>query len=466
MAKNTVNICSIGWGLELINTYIQPVCLRLGLDAIHFIVDDVAVNEDAKIKCKDLVLIDILEHKDNTLPEPDIQMLSELESHGHRTIRSIIMGDRVLRKRNPTEVLSYITLLAKNLIIQLNIMRPNLIISGFDSAHSGISYLVGRKLGIPWIAIHHSTIPEGLIGFCNGLTPNSLIPIIRDKNNDLITEAQKIIKQVKSKNLKLIAYKSPVKIRDIYTSYSSKLKNQLRRSIRKSSKKDRFINLSTIERAGDVWRRGFNLLVLLFVDIKFCCPKSKYIYFPLHMSPESSIDTWGPFYMDQISLIKQMSLSVPIDVKIVVKLHFSDPDNYGYRELKGLIDIPRVCVIHPSFNSQILIENATIIATITGTAALEGALIGKPILLFGDSPYQFFPRSERAKNPDQLAEQIQRMLYQKVPTDDEILEAYVNYLRRFLLGRNNDWSIITDNSEINRVSNALKLLLEKQHLQS
>ena len=76
MAKNTVNICSIGWGLELINTYIQPVCLRLGLDAIHFIVDDVAVNEDAKIKCKDLVLIDILEHKDNTLPEPDIQMLS------------------------------------------------------------------------------------------------------------------------------------------------------------------------------------------------------------------------------------------------------------------------------------------------------------------------------------------------------------------------------------------------------
>src|SRR5262249_41992573 len=139
-------------------------------------------------------------------------------------------------------------------------------------------------------------------------------------------------------------------------------------------------------------------------------PNSRFVFFPLQMSPESSIDTWAPFYQDQLALVVQLSLAIPADVEFVVKLHFSDPDNYSRAQLRGLTCLPRLRVIHPDASSHAFLRQAALVVGIQGTARLEAALLGKPVLLFGDSPYQHFPRTERARRPDELHQQIRRML--------------------------------------------------------
>jgi len=49
--------------------------------------------------------------------------------------------------------------------------------------------------------------------------------------------------------------------------------------------------------------------------------------------------------------------------------------------------IPRVILLGPEHNSLLLIQQASLVAVITGTAAWEAMRLGIPALVIGDSPY-------------------------------------------------------------------------------
>jgi capsule polysaccharide modification protein KpsS len=153
------------------------------------------------------------------------------------------------------------------------------------------------------------------------------------------------------------------------------------------------------------------------------------------------IDTWAPFYQDQMAFIRQLSFSIPADVELVVKLHFSDPYNYSYFELQELLRRYHVSVASPFVPSRPFLERASLVVGITGTSNFEAAVRGKPVLLFGNSPFQHFPRTERALTPDKVFKQIKQMLNMSRPGEDEIVEAVANYMSRYMPGQVNDWSI-------------------------
>jgi hypothetical protein len=178
------------------------------------------------------------------------------------------------------------------------------------------------------------------------------------------------------------------------------------------------------------------------------------------MTPESSIDTWAPYFQNQLALVAQLALALPADIDCVVKLHFSDADNYTRGQLNQLSRLPRVRIAQPNVASHPFIREADIVAGIQGTACLEAALFGKPVLLFGDSPYQYFPRSERAKRPDEVHEQVSRMLRLSPPGDDEIAEAFARYMARYMPGRINDWTRTIDEDEMGRLSACFAALRE------
>jgi hypothetical protein len=187
-------------------------------------------------------------------------------------------------------------------------------------------------------------------------------------------------------------------------------------------------------------------------------PDARFIYFPLHMAPESSVDTWAPFYQDQLAFVAQLSLSIPADIAFVVKLHFSDPDNYSRRQLRQLMKLPRLHVAHPSAPGREFIENAALVIGIQGTSCLEAALLGKPVLIFGDSPYQYFPRTEKAERPDEVYHQIRRMLELPPPSDEEIVEDYAAYMARYMPGRINDWGRPIEEDELDRLVDCFRAL--------
>jgi hypothetical protein len=111
---------------------------------------------------------------------------------------------------------------------------------------------------------------------------------------------------------------------------------------------------------------------------------SKFIYYPLHYSPESSINTPAPYFIDQMRVIDAIRHAMPSDYTLIVKDH---PAALLVRR-KALMDRIRrssgVRVIHSGVNGRELILRAALTISVTGTSTLEAFLLGKPSLTMGN----------------------------------------------------------------------------------
>lgn len=132
----------------------------------------------------------------------------------------------------------------------------------------------------------------------------------------------------------------------------------------------------------------------------------RYVYFPLHVQPEFSVELYAPDYSDQISVIRQVARCLPADVELWVKDH---PAASGAREAsfyRQISQIPNVRLLESANDSLALVRGSMAVATITGTAGLEGLLMGKPVLTFGNVFYRAADKSVYAAG---LPEQIRKM---------------------------------------------------------
>ncbi len=109
----------------------------------------------------------------------------------------------------------------------------------------------------------------------------------------------------------------------------------------------------------------------------------RFIYYPLHYTPEASINTPAPFYIDQFRSIDALRLSMPNGCILVVKEH---PVCLPLRRtsfLRKVRRLPGVRVAQASLPSLELVKRASLTATVTGTAALEAFVLGRPAMLLG-----------------------------------------------------------------------------------
>ncbi|MCD4760915.1 capsular biosynthesis protein [bacterium] len=134
-------------------------------------------------------------------------------------------------------------------------------------------------------------------------------------------------------------------------------------------------------------RRGFeNEYRSLQTEVDF---NKKFVYIPLANQPECSTNPLGGIYDDQILMVQTVADSIPDDWVIYVKetplqwkWRLSHLGRYkGY--YKKLSKINKVYLAPPEVSTYDLIDKMQTVATVTGTAAWEGLLRGKPALIFG-----------------------------------------------------------------------------------
>jgi hypothetical protein len=110
---------------------------------------------------------------------------------------------------------------------------------------------------------------------------------------------------------------------------------------------------------------------------------AKFIYYPLHYSPESSINTPAPYFIDQMRSIDAIRHAMPSDYTLIVKDH---PAALLVRR-KGLMDRIRrssgVRVMNSGVSGRDLVQRAAITISVTGTSTLEAFLLGRPSLTLG-----------------------------------------------------------------------------------
>lgn len=457
-------ILTVGWEPDFIDCLLTPIANSSGIKFIHGLVGDAGRLVHVRKKYPHAAFLALSKNNREPLPPPDYELLANLEGTGVPTIKMMVLGDPYIRHRPEKESFSYATLLARSLRKNLLELQPDIVLASFDCIHSGISLAVAKSLNIPWVALTFPVIPDNLTGFCNGLTPDALLPLSRPVDDVLRREAETLIRHVRTGQQKVVAYKAPASLQHWVRQYIFHASNFIRRVTQPHIMGlDRYGCPTLSERFHDIARRSINSLRLPTATMLKEPPSKRFIYYPFHMAPESMIDTWAPFYQDQIAFLAQISIAVPADTELVVKLHFSDPASYSRAQLAALMRRPGLHVASPFAPSRPFLEKAALVAGITGTSNLEAALRGKPVLLFGDSPYAHFPRSERAARPDQLPDQIRRMLTLPRPSDEEIIEAYATYMARYMPGHINDWGQPLEKADILRYDKcfgALRAYLE------
>ena len=170
-------------------------------------------------------------------------------------------------------------------------------------------------------------------------------------------------------------------------------------------------------------------------------PNTPFLFIGLHMQPEMAIDVWAPFFSDQFNVIESIARSAPPSHKLLVKVHKIDADNYSLFQLNRLTNLPNVEIVSPFASSRLFIEKAALVFSIQGTITIEAAMLGKQVLVFGETLYNDFSNVTKVGRVTDLPYQIRNKLLENILDRNSILCGLELVLSRFAPGCYNDWTI-------------------------
>ena len=388
------------------------------------------------------------------MPSPDRDLLRSLEADEVPTIHNMICGDAVVSKLDYREALSYATFLTQRLMQLYEILRPSAVIGSFDALHSGLGLAVAKRTGIPWYALHFSVIPPGFACFCNRMSPAARVKLNERPNDGMLAVAEASLAQFESRRIQAPAYLAPPP-RSLFGNFARLPDRSLAvyRTVRKSRRRH-FLKFVEAPSGHDLravlrfFRRTAQARSALSKIQAVSEPSAPYALFGLHRQPEASIDAWAPFFSNQLWVVELLARSIPPTHKLMVKIHKSDVAYYSAEQLDRMRSFPGVELVEPFADTRRFVENADLLFTIQGTIGLEAALLGKPVIVLGESPLTLFPSVSPMGKITDLPELVQRKLSERAPTRSQILDAYVDYLRPFAPAAHNDWTVKPSDREI------------------
>jgi hypothetical protein len=125
------------------------------------------------------------------------------------------------------------------------------------------------------------------------------------------------------------------------------------------------------------WREFRNRRARIFEEPKLP-PERPFIYFPMHLQPEMSIDVMGNPYTNQIEVLRAVARTLPVTHDLWVKEHTIAMSKRTMAQYREIAAIPGVRLVQPRMGSLAIIEHADLTLTITGTSALEAAFLHRP----------------------------------------------------------------------------------------
>ena len=168
----------------------------------------------------------------------------------------------------------------------------------------------------------------------------------------------------------------------------------------------------------------------------FEVPKAgeKYVYFPLHLIPESTTLLKSPFYPNELSVIEAISKALPLGWKLYVKEHgamIGERPLAFYSHIKRLSNV-RLCRLDSFQDPKDWILNSIGVVTLSGTTAYEAAMLGKRALMFGSAYFEVLGGIDKVTSFSALPAQI-RELDTATAECDNVLScaAYIQLVEKF-----------------------------------
>lgn len=116
-----------------------------------------------------------------------------------------------------------------------------------------------------------------------------------------------------------------------------------------------------------------------------------FAFYPLHYQPEASTLVHGSYFDNQLEVIGNLARSMPAGWDLVVKEHFYMAGQRRLSFYHALQKIPNVRLVDLSVPTNRLVQEAAVVTVVTSTCGLEASLIGRPVVMFGDYPWDYAP---------------------------------------------------------------------------
>lgn len=108
-----------------------------------------------------------------------------------------------------------------------------------------------------------------------------------------------------------------------------------------------------------------------------------FVFFPLQTEPEQSLQWMSPECFSQLAVIASLARDLPAGVVLAVKETIHGIGRRPRDFYAQIMDFKNVVMLDVRETGVDVIRSAAAVATISGTAGLEAAISGKPVLLFG-----------------------------------------------------------------------------------
>lgn len=297
--------------------------------------------------------------------------------------------------------------LAINSIIKIEkfieLVKPDYII-GFTTATFGeyLFYLIAKKHNIKFSQLRHTKILNNYT-FCNNMSEKYQKIKSDLYSNNLLeyeTEINNFIDKYKKSNL---VYEGNItfnlNIKDIILNFPKEFTKSIFNTIKYANKyNDNHYKLSFIKIY--YYDKIYRFFKFKFQNIYFRnkyfnqnnLSQINYIFFPLHAEPEIALSIFSKYYQNQIEVIRNISLTLPMNYRLIVKEH---PRNIGRRSnnyYKKIDNIPNVNLVNPNTNTNNLIMNSKLVIVLSGFIAFEAVLLKKPVIVLGNAIYNMLPR--------------------------------------------------------------------------
>ena len=196
-------------------------------------------------------------------------------------------------------------------------------------------------------------------------------------------------------------------------------------------------------------------------------PKHKFVYFPLHESPEDTTYPGGWNFEDQVYAIEYLSQILPEDVNIVVKEH----QNQRFWRGRNLAFYPNisklrnVSLISKNTDSFKLIDKSIAVATITGQAGWEAITNSKPVIYFGQAWYKGVPGSVYINEFKAMTLEA-RKDFLNTQSFSELQAWYISFYKRSFPGYVNNIMIGSELPNISHITMCINKYLSNEKVEN
>ena len=133
----------------------------------------------------------------------------------------------------------------------------------------------------------------------------------------------------------------------------------------------------------------------------------RFLFFPLATEPEVSLQRLSPEHLFQLEAIISVARDAPAGVMIAVKEHYAACGRRPRDFYRQINELKNVLFVNMGELGLEAVRKSRVVVTISGSAGMEGAAMGKPVISFGrHNIYNFLPHVFVVTDPVRLKEKI------------------------------------------------------------